>query len=838
MSLITKEQLKTTAKLFKELLSLKADKSALSDKQNKIVGEKGQIVSFDKNDNVIAQEVGNILPEGTPWIEKGNVAEILPTCTIPIESSDGLGLITTPISLISGKAYAVNYNGQTYERAARRFTKDGISALCIGNLAALGEDDTGEPFLIIQLPDGVEATEGIYGQLISFDGSEEVTLSITGYAIIYHKLPKSLMPNGIESTHFVKASADGAMRHVNSMPEDENYTVGVDAFAEGYNTKASGESSHAEGASAEASGDFSHAEGVSTTASGERGSHSEGDGTTASGRSSHAEGYGTSASGYYSHAEGDHTEASNWGSHAEGYKTTASGQSSHAEGDNTSASGHQSHSEGDNTEAFGNSSHAEGMGTTASSKSQHAQGEYNIIDGTRSQATRGTYAHIVGNGTDKKRSNAHTLDWSGNAWFAGDVYVGSTSGTNKDTGSKILATQEYVTQQISTIPTPDVSGQISAATTALKNELLNGAGEAYDTLKELGDLIDNNTDALDALEIVASGKQDKITGTAGQVVGFDADGNAVAQEAPKSGAGKDVAGKKYSITIPGNSSAEIVTASPGAEIFNNYSSNKAVGSNSHAEGNETVAIGNASHAEGYYTTASEYAAHAEGQGAIASGSGSHAEGNNTTASGHSAHAEGNNTKASGKDSHAEGSWTEASGMRSHAEGQDTKASGDYSHAEGNGAESIGDYSHAEGAWAKAEGNYSHAEGSGTNVTGNYSHGEGLNVIVSGNYSHGEGVVTTTSGDYQHVQGKFNIDDTTSAHIVGNGESTTTRSNAHTLDWSGNAWFAGDVYVGSTSGTNKDDGSKKLVTVDEMNAAIAAAIEAALASVRNAEEVSF
>ena len=45
---------------------------------------------------------------------------------------------------------------------------------------------------------------------------------------------------------------------------------------------------------------------------------------------------------------------------------------------------------------------------------------------------------------------------------------------------------------------------------AVKNDLLNGAGEAYDTLKEIGDLIDENTDAIEALEIVASGKADKV----------------------------------------------------------------------------------------------------------------------------------------------------------------------------------------------------------------------------------------------------------------------------------------------------------------------------------------
>lgn len=58
-------------------------------------------------------------------------------------------------------------------------------------------------------------------------------------------------------------------------------------------------------------------------------------------------------------------------------------------------------------------------------------------------------------------------------------------------------------------------------------------------------------------------------------------------------------------------------------------------------------------------------------------------------------------------------------------------------------------------------------------------------------------------------------DYTHAHIVGNGSSDTARSNAHTLDWEGNAWYSGDVYVGSTSGTNRDEGSKKLATVEEV-----------------------
>ena len=64
----------------------------------------------------------------------------------------------------------------------------------------------------------------------------------------------------------------------------------------------------------------------------------------------------------------------------------------------------------------------------------------------------------------------------------------------------------------------------------IKNDLLNGAGEAYDTLKELGDLIDINSDALNVLNTVAIGKQDKIKGTEGQTVGFDENGNAIAKD--------------------------------------------------------------------------------------------------------------------------------------------------------------------------------------------------------------------------------------------------------------------------------------------------------------------
>ena len=263
---------------------------------------------------------------------------------------------------------------------------------------------------------------------------------------------------------------------------------------------------------------------------------------------------------------------------------------------------------------------------------------------------------------------------------------------------------------------------------------------------------------------------------------------------------------------------------------------------SHAEGSETVASGRYSHAEGFRTTSRGDKSHSEGNSSnivpdtilstaivsdsdiitnwnsknflLANGMGSHAEGIDTLALGDYSHAEGTRTIASAESSHAEGNSTTASGGVSHAEGENTTASGSFSHAEGYLTTASGSTSHAEGNYTTASGSDSHAEGFQTTASGDYgSHAEGRETTASGYCSHAEGFDTKASSDNQHVQGKFNIEDSsgTYVHIVGNGTADTARSNAHTLDWSGNVWFAGDVYTGSTSGTNKDEGSKKLAT---------------------------
>lgn len=130
-------------------------------------------------------------------------------------------------------------------------------------------------------------------------------------------------------------------------------------------------------------------------------------------------------------------------SHAEGYHTSA-GHRAHAEGDNSYATGYISHAEGYYTVASQEGAHAEGKYVYASSAYQHAQGKYNINDNT------GTYAHIVGNGTsNSERSNAHTLDWSGNAWYAGSVSAGTTATPAAVVNDNDLTTKAYVDNAIS-----------------------------------------------------------------------------------------------------------------------------------------------------------------------------------------------------------------------------------------------------------------------------------------------------------------------------------------------------------------------------------------------------
>ena len=544
--------------------------------------------------------------------------------------------------------------------------------------------------------------------------------------------------------------------------EGHSTVAGHAAHAEGQQTKAYGQQSHAEGIQTQALGIRSHAEGSSSIAIGGV-SHAEGSGTISGQRCFNIESFdkdaltitvkdlnntisqlavgdtfslsysankfpnagtitaidgttitvseipstfqldpvwsnrfwvptkpeaGDVAIGDNSHAEGLNTKATGVASHAEGQLTIGGGDNSHAEGNSTQALGVNAHAEGKGTKAIGYQAHTEGNSTIAPmhTYNQHVQGRFNIPMDTN-------YAHVVGNGTNEdvydesgnlvtqNRSNAHTLDWSGNAWFAGNVTIGSEE--------KKLATEE----KVNTLETK-VGSQITA------------------------------------IGAVRKGTKDT------------------------------------SVTL--NSSSNVAS---GALSTAEGNGTTAGGESSHAEGKATIASGNQSHAEGSGTQATNWNTHAEGVRSIASGEYSHAEGTDTTSEGRSSHSEGEGTHAKASYAHSEGSGTTASGTASHSEGSQSTASGAFSHAEGNTTIASGEGSHAEGKQTQALGYQSHAEGNNT-------------IASEGTWN-------------QHVQGRFNTPmDNNYAHVVGNGTSESDRRNAHTLDWNGNAWFAGNVKVGN------------------------------------------
>ena len=286
---------------------------------------------------------------------------------------------------------------------------------------------------------------------------------------------------------------------------------------------------------------------------------------------------------------------------------------------------------------------------------------------------------------------------------------------------------------------------------------------------------------------------------------------------------------------------------------------KAIGYSSHAEGDGSRAEGIASHAEGYGTKAKADYSHTEGMYATVEKNDSydaicgHAEGYDTKVFGKYAHSEGNASEAHGEASHVEGRNGVARGMYSHVEGYGSSTGGDaegahaegnsqadgkFSHAEGGGCKVLTAYGHAEGynskvlatteAGARVEGghaegngcevrgNYAHAEGYLCKAYGTYSHAEGAQCKASGPYSHAEGYFTIASGSCQHVSGIYNIEDKANKYlvIVGNGGNASSRANAHTIDFKGNACFSGDVYA---KGADMSSG-KKVATEEYVKSA--------------------
>lgn len=227
----------------------------------------------------------------------------------------------------------------------------------------------------------------------------------------------------------------------------QNTSSGGQSFTGGFNNTASGQFSVAIGNQNKALEQGALALGSSNTSSGIN-SVSLGNANTASNKNAFAVGTKNKASGPNSASIGNNNEASGSASFAQGYQAKATNECCVALGNNSKASGKNSFAVGPRAEASGTTSVAIGQGVKAARANQIVFGKYNIMDTN----TSSSYAVIIGNGsgedvtddsgnvTTQNRSNAHTLDWKGNAWFAGSLTIGpdkDSIATMNDVNNKI-----------------------------------------------------------------------------------------------------------------------------------------------------------------------------------------------------------------------------------------------------------------------------------------------------------------------------------------------------------------------------------------------------------------
>ena len=110
-------------------------------------------------------------------------AEILPETTA--EGVDGTLVITNPFAskIVVGKTYTVTYNGTDYTCRAFELPMDEegtVTTTAVGNQAALGGEDTGEPFIIAYIPPEMVEMIGGYGMVTDMTGASSATIKILG----------------------------------------------------------------------------------------------------------------------------------------------------------------------------------------------------------------------------------------------------------------------------------------------------------------------------------------------------------------------------------------------------------------------------------------------------------------------------------------------------------------------------------------------------------------------------------------------------------------------------------------------------------------------------------
>lgn len=150
------------------------------------VGQTIVVKEVDANGKPTAWESADY-QERTHW-KSYDVVEIIPFTTITPEFNSSFQLnvaMTNPFELTEGDVYTVFFDGNGHNCTAKAGS-DPMPFIGIGNLAFVGGEDTGEPFLVINVPNA-------FSGVICADVNSH-TINVYGQEWNYHKIPEEYVP--------------------------------------------------------------------------------------------------------------------------------------------------------------------------------------------------------------------------------------------------------------------------------------------------------------------------------------------------------------------------------------------------------------------------------------------------------------------------------------------------------------------------------------------------------------------------------------------------------------------------------------------------------------------
>lgn len=206
----------------------------------KIVGEGESVHRLDRK----------YLPEYIYGDEVKDVVFLSETTLEPVLSENGTSafVLTNPYDspLVMNATYTVMWNGTEYKCVPAEGIVNGVQKISL---------DANGVFQI-NSSTGTYGDVAYYGVITAFDGATSLTVSINGVVTTVHQVPDKYLPK----LNLVNGSAEGSLRSVSAMEENDTYTMGKGAVALNEASRAPGHGAFAV-AGGQADGGFSLASG-------------------------------------------------------------------------------------------------------------------------------------------------------------------------------------------------------------------------------------------------------------------------------------------------------------------------------------------------------------------------------------------------------------------------------------------------------------------------------------------------------------------------------------------------------------------------------------------------